>query len=217
MLIGLLTIAAAAEPDLGRWVGLPLADVQLAGPEGGLPEESLAPLLRAASSKVLDPAAVRLDLATLFQVGDYRAVEAEVEPWFVYDEDGNEIAACVLTYVVYPAPTIEDLRVVGNRAFEDRELLDASSLSQGQVFYDDLDGPIAEARLRRWLYQRGFTQSTVDVDIEAGDLTIGVDEGPPNVLERLQFAGDFDHAARPRQLRRWARRAGLVEGRAFAP
>ena len=64
--------AVAAEPDPSRFVGLPIAGVQLQAPDGGLPEENLDPLLRASQGAPLDLGMVRLDLATLFQVGDSR-------------------------------------------------------------------------------------------------------------------------------------------------
>ncbi len=204
-------------PDLSRWAGMPVADVQLVGPEGGLPEASLAPLLRATLSRTLDLGAVRLDVRTLFQVGSYRAVEAHVEPWFVVDEDGNQQDAVILTYAVYPAPRLAALRVSGNRHVSDRALLDASAMSVGQVFYEELDGPIAAARVQRFLYQRGFIRAKVTVETAEGIGLLVVDEGEPNLLESLTFTGDFAEAVSERKLRRWAQQAGVEEGKPFVP
>jgi outer membrane protein assembly factor BamA len=218
-----LTMApAAAQPaDPGRWVGVPLADVQLVGPEGGLPEASLAPLLRAVRTEVVDPQAIRLDLATLFQVGRFRAVEAQVEPWVLLDDDGEPIDAAILTYVVYPAPRVSKVRVTGNEYVRARQILDQAKLSSGQVFYAEQDAPLVADRVERWLYGRGFTDASVKVravDTDDGlEVELAVVEGEPNLLTRLTFVGDLEGVATDRQLRRWARKAGVEEGEPFTP
>lgn len=204
-------------PDLSRWSGMPVADVQLVGPEGGLPEASLAPLLRSTLSETLDLGAVRLDVRTLFQVGSYRSVEARVEPWFSYDDEGNEVDAVILTYTVYPAPSLSGLKVTGNRAFSDKAILDASSLSVGQVFYEALDGPIVAARVQRFLYQGGYIRAEVEVEVVDGVGLLIIDEGEPNLLQSLTFPGDYEGVVPERTLRRWARQAGVEEGKPFAP
>ncbi len=200
---------------------MPLADVQLVGPEGGLPEASLAPLLRSMGSDTVDPQAIRLDIATLFQVGSYRAVEAQIEPWFLLDDNGEPIDAALLTYVVYPAPRIERLRVVGNRAVRDRPILDVSKLTVGQVFYVEQDARLVEERVSRWMYAQGYTDATTRVRAQESDdgleVEIAVEEGPANLLERLTFVGQLEGVATDRQLRRWARRAGVEEGKPFTP
>lgn len=200
---------------------MPLADVQLAGPDGGLPEASLAPLLRALQRDVVDPEAIRLDIATLFQVGSYRAVEAHLEPWFAYDDEGEPIDAALLTYVVWPAPRIARVRVVGNQEVRDRPLLDQAKLTPGQVFYDDLDGPLVEQRVTRWLRGQGYAQAEVHLTSVEGDdgleLELQVTEGVPNRLERLTFVGELEGIATERQLRAWARHAGIREGHPFTP
>lgn len=216
-----LGAAAAQSDDPTRWVGVPLADVQLVGPEGGLPESSLEPLLRSVSAGVVDPEAIRLDLATLFQVGSFRAVEAEVEPWVLLDDEGEPTEAAILTYVVYPAPRIDRLKVTGARQVRGRHLLDATKLSQGQVFYAAHDAAVVEQRVTRFLYDKGYTEALVDIRVDETDdgllVNLVVDEGIPNRLERLTFVGNLDGVATERQLRRWARRAGVKEGEPFAP
>lgn len=222
--------ARAEEPsaprDAGWWVGLPIADVQLVAPEGGLPEANLEPLLRAedaaAAGRPLDAGLVQTDLATLFRVGEFSGVEAHVEPWTTFDEAGDPLDAVLLTYVVYPAPRIARIRVQGNREFGRRELLGALGLDRDTVFYPDLDDAFASDRARAWLRQRGYTGANVTIrttEPEPGRLYVvaDVEEGPPNTLERLVFAGDLDGVATDRELRRWARREGVVEGRPLAP
>ena len=120
-LLALTSAAAAAGDDASWWIGLPLSDVQLAAPAGGLPPESLEALLRtqqaADRGEGLDPYLLRLDLATLFQVGEFSSVEAEVEPWVTTGEDGELRRAVLLTFVVRPAPRVDKIRVEGNQRF----------------------------------------------------------------------------------------------------
>ncbi|MCA9568899.1 MAG: hypothetical protein KC656_13715, partial [Myxococcales bacterium] len=82
MWTALLALALAGpEEDPTPEVGLPIAGVTLEAPRGGLPEESLEALLRARQGERYDPQLVRLDLTTLFRVGDFANVEAYASPW----------------------------------------------------------------------------------------------------------------------------------------
>ncbi len=225
----LLSTAASAQdaPEDPYWyVGLPLAIVQLAVGEGGaLPEGSLDALLRAQQDDTLEPRTMALDIATLFRVGEFSAVEADVEPWFAYDpETGEAVPGVALTYVVYPAKSIAKIKVQGRIDFKANDILDVSGLTPGSPHYPALDNKRAEERIRRWFNRRGYASAQIAIKVgESGgeyDLTILVDQGVPNVIERLTFAGNIpeeiakrDH----RRLYRWAKRAGVEEGEAFAP
>jgi outer membrane protein assembly factor BamA len=215
--------AAKAEEDAPPWwIGLPVADVSLSAPEGGLPEESLEPLLRVGEGEPLDPHAITLDLTTLFQVGEFSGVEANVEPWVTYDEQGEPKPGALLTYIVHPAPKIERIRIQGNRRFRDRVLIEETGLAPGQVFYADLDGPFAEDRLESWMKSQGYLNPQVTIrstEPEPGAIfvVVVVEEGQPNTLTRLSFSGDFEGVTTEAQLRRWARREGLEKGEPVFP
>lgn len=221
----MLTVPARAAEEEAWWVGLPVASVGLVGPEGGLPEESLHKLLQSQQGEPLQAGLVRVDLATLFQVGRFAAVEAEVEPWLVVDDEGNASDGVILSYVVYPAPEVARVRVAGNRSFRDRQILDAAGVNTGEVFYEPLDGPITADRVEGWLYRQGFTQAVVTLGVVEStpgqlEVAINIHEGDPNLLEHLSFGGDIAHVLPQRDHRafvRWARRAGVVQGEPFAP
>lgn len=223
----LLGLASAAEPDSPEdWVGLPIASVVPVAPEGGLPEESLDPLLQAKQGQPFDPKVIRLDLVTLYRIGAFRAVEAHVEPALTYDAQGNEQQGVMLTYEVYPAPEVGSITVTGATTFRDREILDMAGVSPGQgTWFPKLEVPRLEDRIENALYRKGWTRAKVTVTAERDEddrlaLTIDVKEGQPNVLEQLSFAGDIervDGSRNQRRLRRWARKAGVVEGEPFDP
>ncbi|MEZ4316498.1 MAG: BamA/TamA family outer membrane protein [Myxococcota bacterium] len=217
-MIALLASVALAQSDAPDPRGLPIATVALEAPRGGLPEESLEALLRAGQGVPYDPQLVRLDLTTLFRVGEFSAVEADLAPWVTMDAEGVPQPAVLLTYRVYPAPRVSRVRTQGNRAFSTRKVLEAAGISPGQVFYPDLDGPVVEARVVDWLKRQGWVNATVEVDpvvvdADTFEIWLRIDEGQPNVLTELSFVGDIPPEVGEATLRRWAHRGGVRVGK----
>jgi outer membrane protein assembly factor BamA len=198
------------------YANTPVADVRLLAPRGGLPEESLEPLLRSEQGQPLDVQEIRLDLATLFRVGEFSAVEADLEPWVLYDDDGNLVPAALLTYVVYPAPKISRIRVEGTDLVRERDVLDAIRIGVGAVFYGELESTSLRARVLEDLRRRGFPDAEVEVFTvfteEEGsvEVRIVVHEGEPVTVDAIAFAGDLP--VPERKLRRWLKREGVKEG-----
>ncbi|MBX2799101.1 MAG: BamA/TamA family outer membrane protein [Myxococcales bacterium] len=216
-------LVATAADDVPWWDGDPLAAVALSAPAGGLPDEDLAPLLRVRQGQPLSPAALRTDLATLYRVGSFSSVEAHVQPWVGMHADGSIFDGVQLTYVVHPAPVVTRVRVQGNRAFPDRRLLDVAGLATGQVYYEQLDADFVAERLKAWLSRRGYPRALVSLRATEPSpgkvyVVIDVDEGEPEIVAHLAFAWSSEEPrVEERQLRRWARRAGVAEGEPLAP
>ncbi len=217
-----LVTATAAEDDRW-WVGLPVADVAFEASAGGLPEQNLEELLRVQEGGPLRPGDIRLDLATLFQVGEFTGVEARVEPFTVFDEAGAESPGVLLTYVLTPAPKVARLKLIGGEPLSRTELEDALGVDAGQVFFPEVDGRAAEVRLEGWLQRQGWLEPHVRLrtsEPEPGRLylAVEVDPGRPNTLDALGFVGDdLEGVATREELTRWARQAGLVVGRPVTP
>jgi outer membrane protein assembly factor BamA len=216
-----LTATAASGEDRW-WRGLPVADVVLEASEGGLPDQNFEDLLRTGDGRPLEPGDIRLDLATLFQVGEFSGVEARVEPFVVYDESGAETPGVLLTYVLTPAPKIARVKIVGGEPLSRLEIEDALGIHPGQVFFPEVDGPAIEARLETWLLRQGWLGP--DVRIRTSEpvpgqlyVAVEVDPGRPNTLDALSFVGAIDGVVTPETLTRWARHAGLKEGRPVTP
>jgi outer membrane protein assembly factor BamA len=205
------------------WVGVPVQSVQIIAPAGGAPSDDLDPLLRVRQSQPLNPADIRLDVATLFRAGDYASVEADVEPWVEETETGELIPAVLLKYRVVPAPRVRRVRVVGNDALGREAVLQAARLEPGAPWYPSVDTPaIQRAALEAYL-MKGYPNATIEIQSaprtnrsgEAQvDLTLRVNEGQPRLLSKLTFTGASPYSSR--QLRRIARGVGLSEGRPFA-
>ncbi|MCB9668208.1 MAG: BamA/TamA family outer membrane protein [Alphaproteobacteria bacterium] len=219
MWTALLALALAGpEEDPTPEVGLPIAGVTLEAPRGGLPEESLEALLRARQGERYDPQLVRLDLTTLFRVGDFANVEAYASPWVAYDADGEQVPAVNLTYRVFPAPRVTRVHVQGHQSFSTRKVLDATALNAGQVFYPDLDTDVVRERVLGWYRRQGYVNVEVEVDPlrvsrDTWEVWVRIFEGEPNTLRTMTFVGDIPEAVGEPALQRWARRSGLVVGK----
>lgn len=214
-----LAVAQAEPPAPSPW-GLPVADVVLVSERGGLPEESLQPLLRARQGEPLSPGVVRLDITTLLRVGDFASVEAHTQPWFLIGDDGEPRAAVQLSYVVSPPPRVSRVRVQGDDEVGLADVLEMARLDAGSAFFPELDAPAVERRVREGYARRGFPEAVVEVDpqpTETGDYEVWVriDEGAPRLVTGVRFAGELP--VPEARLRRVVERAGVVVGEPLSP
>lgn len=214
-----LALAAPPQPE-AWWVGLPIADVALVAPRGGLPEESLEPLLRAERGQVYSANTVRLDLATLFRVGEFAAVEASARPWAAMDDAGEVVPGVLLTYTILPPPRIARVHVQSQGHVRASAVLDAADVPEGSVFYGDLDGPRTAERVRKALIAQGFPAPEVEADampLDDGtlELWLRVAEGTPQRLISVSARGDLP--VPERRITAWARHEGLRPGKPLAP
>ncbi len=214
------TATAQTADDPPWYAGLPVADVRLSSPDGGLPEESLEPLLRVVEGAPLALSAMRLDLVTLYRVGEFSAVEADIEPWVVTDAEGALVPGVLLTYIVHPAPIAASVRVTGHDWVRALDIERAARIDLGESFYEELDAPPVEERIRALLEARGFPEGHAVVGAQPlpgthqVDVLIHVEEGPPVLVDRLELAGRFP--VPERRIRRWIGRAGVKEGKPLA-
>jgi outer membrane protein assembly factor BamA len=134
--------------------------VSLVAPEGGLPDENLEPLLRARQGEKLDLEVLRADLALLFQVGGFDAVEAWVEPWLSVDEAGEPFEAVHVVYRVYAPPTVGKVRLEGVKGPARRIVEGAHGLDRGEPYHLEEELVLKE-RLTTALEQEGWTRAEV--------------------------------------------------------
>jgi hypothetical protein len=78
---------------------------------------------------------VRADLALLFQVGGFDAVEAWVEPWPSVDEAGEPFEAVHVVYRVYAPPTVGKVRIEGVKGPARRIVEGAHGLDRGEPYH----------------------------------------------------------------------------------
>jgi len=189
-LLLLMGLARAEMPGL-HLVALPVAQVSLEAPEGGLGEENLEPLLRVLQGEPLDMADVRQDVALLVQVGAFASVEAWAEPWVLMGEHGEVIDAVRLVYSVRPAPRIQRIEVHGIRGRARRIALEALGLHRGATFFVDDEGEAARQRSESALRRAGWVDARVKLEVVRGDqVHLHVDGGQARVLGEVTLGGD---------------------------
>ncbi len=226
LLAALVAGPARAGGAVPWYVGLPVAQVSLEAPLGGLPRENLEPLLRVRQGEPLDLADVRQDLALLVRAASFARVDALAEPWLDVGPDGELRPGVRLTYRVEPPPRIVRLDIDGGDRPARRVALDAAGLHLGQPFYAGEDVDRVAERVRRALAAEGWPEARVSVQAEEPaprELAVRVllDVGPPHRLGRVDLTGSvFDEAApgEPPPLAAWRvrrrlRRHGLAPGR----
>ena len=206
-----------ASPDDLPWaVGLPVSQVVLEAPEGGLPRENLEPLLRVTQGSACTPRELREDVALLLRVGSFSAVEVWVEPWVAFDDDGEPIQAVNVIYRVFPSPRISRIEVTGATGAARRTVDRAVGLARGEAFYPAEEAPQVEARVSEALVAAGWPEARVRLTAaEEGDgavrVRLDVEAGTPALIGDVALGGDVP--VPERRLRRWLRRAGIVSGR----
>lgn len=212
-LLFLPAVALANEPP--EWSGDPIAQIALIWPEGSEADDNLQPLLQSRQGAAADPGQVRRDVATLFRVGEFRAVEVDAVTVPYELDDGSVTSGVLLTFSVFPAPRVDEVRLGRVSGVRRSDVLDAARISVGQAYYAELDASPAARRVEAVYRRSGWPEADATlVEIEQdGRLTVFIDveEGSPQTAVDVVFTGELP-VSRAR-LRRWARQAGVREGR----
>ncbi len=214
----LLVAATAAGAETPWYAGQPVVMVSLEAADGGLPGENLEPLLNLKQGDALELHRVRADLTVLHQVGQFAAVEAHVEPWVGYDDEGFPFQAVRLVYLVSPPPRLRRIRAKAAGPLSRREVEAATGLGRGDAFYENQDVAAVQRRVTQALAKRGHPHAEVQVqaqpvDLRQLDLELRVDPGPPQLLEDITLVGMPEELERP--ARRTLRRNDLRQGRRY--
>jgi outer membrane protein assembly complex protein YaeT len=215
----LLFVSGIAGATEALWyLDLPISQVSLEAPDGGLPPENLEPLLRNQQGEMLGVRGIRDDLAMLYGTGLFAEVEAHVRPWVGFDENGDPRDEVWLTYRVIAATVVADWDINGNDNLADRELALAAGLALGDRFLVEEDGPRLIRFMQSAYARKGYPAAHVElVSTALGEgqirLSIEVEEGPPRLLEALQIAPS--RAVSSWRMRRIVKRSGLHLGSPF--
>lgn len=165
----------------------------LVAPRGGLPEESLEPLLRVQQDGLYSPTDIRQDIALLYRVGDFSQVEADVEPWVAYDADGNVLEAVRVEYRVYRPPHVSGIEFEGLRVMSRRDAQLSMGVAPGDSWRFDDVSPVVRG-LTAAYRDMGYVHATVTAAVTTGvdgdiGLTVHVDEGIPQRVAQLKIRG----------------------------
>lgn len=165
----------------------------LVAPRGGLPEESLEPLLRTQQDRPLSPYDVRQDIALLYRVGEFQQVEADVEPWVSFDAEGNPIDGVRVEFRAWRSERVLSVEVRGARALSRADILGALDVAAGGAWGDE-GAAALERRVVAAYRAEGYPAARAEVAIEPdpeGDvvLRVQVEEGVPNRVAEVRVRG----------------------------
>jgi len=217
--IGAFLASSLAVAEEDTWyLDLPISQVSLEAPDGGLPPENLEPLLKNQQGEQLQARAVRDDLAMLYGTGLFSEVEAHVRPWVGFDDEGDPRDEVWLIYRVIASTVIADWEILGNENISGRELTLAAGIALGDRFLMEQDASKLVLAMQSAYAKKGYPAAQVDLSSTAlGEgqirLEIAVDEGPPRILEQLELAQS--PAFSNWRMRRILLRAGLERGAPF--
>jgi len=208
-----LGAALASEPEAPWTQGLALGQVSLETTGNSLPGDYLLPLLRSSPGEPYGPWQVRTDLELLVRLGLFEAVEAHVEPGVASGADGEPVQVVQLVYRVQPAPVVRTVRLEGVRRLSPQVVRGAADTPPGERWFDSVDRPALEERVRRLYIEAGFPRVAVSAQAERSgdgsvDLTLAVAEGEPSRLHDVTLVG-IDDPGLARRARNVLRRAGL--------
>jgi outer membrane protein insertion porin family len=147
--------------------------------------------IRVAAGQPFEAQAVRIDVSTLYRLGQFDTVDAiaTVLP------DGS----VELTYVLVEQPIVRDLQVVGNKLISDQELRKAIPLYAGGP-RDDFLLEQSVTRIKDLYRKRGhyLAEVTVDENLlkDSGILILRIVEGPRVKVKEILFVGNESFEAR---------------------
>ncbi|MDA1007893.1 MAG: outer membrane protein assembly factor [Planctomycetota bacterium] len=162
----------------------PISDIEFRGLKRTV-EQDVRNNIRVAPGQPFDAKTIRNDIATLYRLGHFEAVEADATVL----ADGS----VRVTYVFTEQPIVADIQVVGNTVISDQDIVKDIGLFAG----GPRDDFLVEAGVRKvkGLYRvQGYYSAEVRVDdtmlTETGILIIRVIEGPRVRVRDIDFTGN---------------------------
>ena len=167
-----LWVASAIAQEVPWYTGQLVDRVQIEAPSGGLPSETPIPLLHVKEGARLDPEAVRQDVALLYQIGHFSAVEAVAIPWSTPLDNGEFQPSVLLSYRVQVAPRVVRITVQSQDSAARRLVRNYLPLQVGSVFYVEEGGDALAEDVRTMLVRSGWPEAVVSVSTQAGIMEI---------------------------------------------
>lgn len=162
----------------------PVAQIQLVGVKPAS-EQLVRNQIRLAEGQPYDAKIVAQDIVRITHLGRFGTVEASVDQ----QEDGT----LIVKYVVTEQPVLADVRVVGNKAINDQELLSLAVIRAG----DPIDSFLVDRainQIKRAYEEKGFfmTQIVLDKQLldESNILLFKIREGPKIRIREMKFSGN---------------------------
>lgn len=171
-----------------------IADIQVRGNER-IEADAIRINLKNRKGEVLRPDVVREDIKTIYQMGYFESVEAEVS---------DSPAGKILTFVVREKPTVIDVRIEGNKEIDDKDILAAISTKPYTVLQPNVVTEDVQ-RILSLYHQKAYFDAEVDhviqfpKDPRQAVVTFNIRENNKIYIKKIDFIGN--HSFSDRKLR----------------
>jgi outer membrane protein insertion porin family len=154
--------------------------------------EAIKAVVKSAKGEVLRPTQVRDDVKAIYQMGYFEDVEAEIT-----DGPGGKI----LTFVVKEKPSVQEVRIKGNKKIKEKDILAAIhtkpyTVLQLNVVNDDVQ------RILKLYHEKGYFNAAVKSTIEypkdprQAVVTFTIEEHSKIYIDKISFTGNKAYSAR---------------------
>jgi len=180
-LLALMPVRAAAQAV--ELTGRPIAEVRIEGLDE-VPQQLVRNQIRAEAGDPYEREVVENDVARITHLGRFSEVIPRVSP-----RDGS----VVLTYEVTEQPLLQDVRIAGNSAIGDSELMERIVLRPGEA-RDPFLIDQGQQQIQQAYTEEGYFVADVEVDQQAlrqdRELIYRVREGPRVRMRQIRFKGN---------------------------
>ena len=168
-----------------------IADVKVKGNDR-IEAEAIKGNIKSKKGELLKPEQVSDDIRSIFKMGYFEKVDAEVT---------DTPAGKVLTFIVQENPTVQEVKIVGNKKIKEKDILAAIvtkpySILQQSVVSDDVQ------KILKLYQQKGYFNAEVTSKIEypkdphKAVVTFNIDEKKKVYIKSIEFTGNKNLSAR---------------------
>ncbi len=168
-----------------------IADVKVKGNDR-IEAEAIKGNIKSKKGELLKPEQVSDDIRSIFKMGYFEKVDAEV---------ADTPAGKVLTFIVQENPTVQEVKIVGNKKIKEKDILAAIvtkpySILQQSVVSDDVQ------KILKLYQQKGYynAEATSKIDYPKDPhkavVTFNIDEKKKVYIKTIEFAGNKNIPAR---------------------
>ncbi len=168
-----------------------IADIKVKGNDR-IEAEAIKNNVKSKKGEVLKPEQVSEDIRSIYKMGYFEKVDAEVT-----DSPGGK----VLTFIVQENPTVQEVKLSGNKKIKEKDILAAIvtkqyAILQGNVVSDDVQ------KILKLYQQKGYYNAEVKSKIDfpkdprKAVVTYNIDESDKVFIKSIDFTGNENIPAR---------------------
>lgn len=168
-----------------------IADVQVRGNDR-IESEAVKLNVKTKKGEVLRPEQVREDIKAVYKMGYFEKVDTEVT---------DSPAGKVLVFVVQENPTVQEVRVKGNKKIKEKDILAAISTKAFTVLQKNVVSEDVQKIIKLY-HQKGYFNADVSSSIEfpkdprKATVSFSIKENKKILIDKIVFTGNKTYSAR---------------------